>query len=83
MMYAPYAVVAGDSGVASRSSSDTPHLAQNALWWDTSWMTFRIVCVAEAMPGKVDDLAARRLVCVSVRGSGGRVLRRTYPYALA
>lgn len=59
--YAPYAVVAGDSGVVCSSSSDTPQRAQNALCVSTSAMTFRIVSVADLIWANVDDFVASRL----------------------
>ena len=60
-MYAPYAVVAGLSGVLFRSSSVMPHCAQYALCDAASLMTLRIVSVAAFICGKSGDLAPRRL----------------------
>jgi hypothetical protein len=61
MRYPPYALVAEASRVCSSSSADTPNSAQKARCVEISRRTFRIVCVAESMCGKVLDLAARRL----------------------
>ena len=60
-MNAPYAVVAGDSGVVFSSSSVTPHSAQYDRCIVTSLMMLIIVPVAAWMDGNVDDFAASSL----------------------
>ena len=59
--YAPYAVVAADSGVFSSSSSVIPNFAQKALWFPISCKMLRIVAVELSISGKEVDLATRRL----------------------
>lgn len=61
MMYAPYAVVAGDSGVLRSSSSLTPHLAQKDLCVETSFTMLMIVSVADFIAPNDVDFATRSL----------------------
>ena len=85
-MYAPYAVVEGDSGVALSSASLMPHWAQKDLCVVTSLMMLMIVWVADWMELYVDDFATSRLRVVSRSVSGdddGSREEGGYPYARA
>ena len=61
-MYAPYAVVAVDSGVSSSSFSLIPHRAQNSKWFSvTSCKTPPTPRVAAVIAAKLVDFAAINL----------------------
>jgi hypothetical protein len=66
MMYAPYAVHAGDSGVFSSSARSIPHCALNATCISRSLTMARTVSAAAAKSAYADDLATSRLRVVYV-----------------
>jgi hypothetical protein len=90
MMYAPYAVHAGDSGVLSNSARSTPHWAQYEMCILCSLTTARTVSAAAENSAYIEDLATRRLMEKDqIFSTHARILLNLseteppYPFALA
>ena len=61
MMYAPYAVHAGDYGVFSNSARSMPHCALDATCISRSRTMVRTISAAAAKSAYADDLATSML----------------------